>query len=99
MWRKYFKLKGLVPGRVVTQRFGALDFSGKVSVETCKALYEDDFPYLEITEKGKQELYESEVEASDPVFELLPDASENPEKLKVSKPLKRTKQKRTSRQK
>ncbi|MGQ7868715.1 hypothetical protein [Sunxiuqinia sp. sy24] len=99
MWRKYFKLKRLVPGRVVTQRFGALDFSGEISVETCKALYEDDFPYLEITEKGKQELYGSEVEASDPVFEPLPDAKVEPEKEKVSQPTKKTRRKRTNRDK
>ena len=58
MWKKYFKLVKLRPGRVVTQGFGTLDFSlDNIPVETCKSLYEDDFPYLEITELGKTELY------------------------------------------
>ncbi len=98
MWRKYFKLKGLVPGRVVTQKYGMIDFSGEVPVETCTALFEEDFPYLEITEEGKQALYGSEVEASEPVFEPLPDAGEEPKKEKVSQPTKKTRRKRTSRQ-
>ena len=57
MWRKYFKLVKLVPGKVIVQGFGTIDFSGDVAVETCKKLYENDFEYLEITEDGKRELY------------------------------------------
>lgn len=58
MWRKYFSIVKIVPGRIVTQQFGEIDFSSdKVSVETCKALFESDFPYLQITEAGKAELY------------------------------------------
>ena len=45
-------------GRIVTPRHGEIDFSrDDISVETCKELYEEDFPYLEITEEGKQVLY------------------------------------------
>ncbi len=58
MWKTYFNFVKLKPGRVVTHHFGTLDFSqDNIPVETCKALYEDDFPYLEITEQGKSELY------------------------------------------
>ena len=58
MWKNYFKFIKLRPGRVVTQQFGEIDFSSdKIPVETVKALYESDFPYLEITEEGKAELY------------------------------------------
>ena len=34
-----------------------LDFSGDVPVEVCKALYENDFEFLEITDEGKASLY------------------------------------------
>lgn len=58
MWKKYFRVVRIVPGKVVTAKFGTIDFSSdKVSVETCKALFEDDFPYLEITDLGKDKLY------------------------------------------
>lgn len=58
MWKKYFRVVRIVPGKVVTAKFGTIDFSSdKVSVETCKALFEDDFPYLDITDLGKDELY------------------------------------------
>ena len=58
MWKRYFRFIKLRPGRVVTQQFGELDFSSdKIPVETVKALYENDFPYLEITPEGSKELY------------------------------------------
>lgn len=58
MWKNYFKFIKLRPGRVVTQQFGEIDFSSdKIPLETVKTLYESDFPYLEITEEGKAELY------------------------------------------
>ena len=58
MWQKYFKLVGLLPGRVVVQGHGTIDFSkDNIPVEVCKDLFEKDFRYLEITEAGKAELY------------------------------------------
>ena len=58
MWKPYFKFVKLRPGRVITALFGELDFSSDaIPLETIKSLYESDFPYLEITEAGKQELY------------------------------------------
>jgi hypothetical protein len=57
MWRRYFKLVKLVPGKVIVQGYGTLDFAGDIPVETCKALYETDFEFLEITALGKKELY------------------------------------------
>jgi hypothetical protein len=58
MWRLYFKLVKLVPGKVIVQGYGTLDFSrDDIPVETCKALYETDFEFLEITEEGMRELY------------------------------------------
>ncbi len=57
MWRRYFKLK-LVPGVVITQKFGRIDFKNeKIDIEILRELYEDDFPYLELTEYGKHRLY------------------------------------------
>lgn len=57
MWRKYFKLVKLVPGKVIVQGHGTIDFAGEVPVELCQKLYEEDFEFLEITEEGKRVLY------------------------------------------
>ena len=58
MWQAYFKVIGIQPGRVVTPRHGCLDFSSQdLPVETLKELYEEGFPYLKITRKGRKELY------------------------------------------
>jgi len=43
---------------VITSQCGDIDFrSDNISIETIKKLYESDFPYLQITELGKKELY------------------------------------------
>lgn len=58
MWKSYFKFVKLKPGRVVTAQFGEIDFSAdNIGIEIIQALYESGFPYLEITEVGKNELY------------------------------------------
>ena len=58
MWKRYFKFVKLKPGKVVTAKFGEIDFSAdNIGIEIIKALYENGFPYLEITEEGKAELY------------------------------------------
>ncbi len=44
MWRKYFKLVKLVPGKVVVPKFGVVDFRrDNLSVDLCKTLFENDF--------------------------------------------------------
>jgi hypothetical protein len=69
MWKKYFRFVRLVPGRVVTQMFGEIDFSHEnIPLETLKALYESDFPYLEITSEGKHKLYGIKPEKVKPVI-------------------------------
>jgi hypothetical protein len=58
MWRKYFKLVKLVPGKVVVPMFGIIDFRrDDLSVDLCKPLFENDFEYLEITPFGEAEFY------------------------------------------
>jgi len=58
MWKLYFNFIKLKPGRVITSQCGDIDFrSDNISIETIKKLYESDFPYLQITELGKKELY------------------------------------------
>ena len=58
MWKRYFKFIKLKPGKVVTAQFGEIDFSAdSIGIEIIQALYESGFPYLEITEEGKAELY------------------------------------------
>jgi len=58
MWRDYFKLIRIKPGRVITFLCGEVDFrKDNLSLEVLKKLWESDFPYLQITEFGKKELY------------------------------------------
>ncbi len=57
MWKQYFKFVKLKPGKVVTAQFGEIDFSADtIGIEIIKALYENGFPYLEITQQGKAEI-------------------------------------------
>ncbi|TSA37098.1 MAG: hypothetical protein D4R64_06180 [Porphyromonadaceae bacterium] len=57
-WKDYFTLIKVQPGRIVTPRFGTLDFSDpNLPVEKVQALFEDDFPYLQITSLGLETLY------------------------------------------
>jgi len=59
MWKKYFRVVKLVPGEVVVPGYGTIDFSkDNISVEVCRKLFESDFPYPEITEEGKDFLYD-----------------------------------------
>jgi len=59
MWKQYFKFVKLKPGKVVTSQFGEIDFSAdNIGIEIIKSLYENGFPYLEITETGTNELYQ-----------------------------------------
>ena len=58
MWKRYFNFIKLKPGKVVTAQFGEIDFSAdNIGIEIIQALYENGFPYIEITEEGKVELY------------------------------------------
>jgi hypothetical protein len=81
MWRKYFKLIKLVPGVVVTRQLGKIDFrSDNLKVSDLQRLYEDDFPYLELTSEGRRVLYgiEPSVKLSTPKPEMppmMPDVS------------------------
>ncbi|MFA5817496.1 MAG: hypothetical protein WC865_17980 [Bacteroidales bacterium] len=57
-WTDYFILIKVQPGRIVTRRFGTVDFSDpSLPVEKVQALFEDDFPYLRITTQGMETLY------------------------------------------
>ena len=65
MWKKYFKVVKLVPGEVVVPGYGTIDFSkDNISVEVCSKLFESDFPYLAITEEGKDFFYGEPVKAT-----------------------------------
>jgi hypothetical protein len=94
MWTKYFNMVKVRRGRVITPRHGEIDFSlDDIPVETCKELFEEDFPYLEITEEGKRELYGIEpTEKSKPEIEILQETVEpkdsppNRKKYKKRKP-------------
>lgn len=53
---KYFRLKGIEPGRVVTTTHGELDFRVKLPLDTLKQLYAAGFPYLELTKEGQRRI-------------------------------------------
>ena len=58
IWTDCFKLIRVHPGRIVTPRHGILDFSDpKIPIAKCKELFEEDFPYLQITPRGLDYLY------------------------------------------
>jgi len=76
MWTDYFRFVKLRRGRVITPSHGEIDFSrDDISVETCKQLFDLGFPYLELTELGKKELYRI--------------VEKNPVSIKEMKPRKR----------
>jgi hypothetical protein len=63
MWRRFFKLK-LVPGVVIHQKFGRIDFRNEnIPVDMLLQLYESDFPYLELTDLGRSRFYGVETPA------------------------------------
>ena len=65
MWTHYFNFIKLRRGRVIVPVHGEIDFSrDDIPVEICKELFDNGFPYLELTELGKQELYP---EVADPM--------------------------------
>lgn len=86
MWQKFFILKGIVPGPVVTHKYGKIDFSrDDLSVPMLKDLYEDNFPYLDITPAGLKELYsnpshatETTIQNTTPPDPVLSDDSVDP---------------------
>jgi hypothetical protein len=58
MWQNYFKLIKLKPGRVNTALLGLIDFRNpNIPLATIQALYESDFPYLQLTPLGESEIY------------------------------------------
>ena len=58
MWRKYFTFIKLIPGKVVVHGHGTIDFSqDNLSLELVVKLFENDFPYLQITEEGREKFY------------------------------------------
>ena len=58
MWIQYFNFIKLRRGRVIVPVHGEIDFSrDDIPVEFCKELFDKGFPYLELTDLGKSELY------------------------------------------
>lgn len=52
-----FKVVGVLPGIVVTKKFGDVDLR-TVSLETAEALHKDKFPYLQKIEKQAEKAVE-----------------------------------------
>jgi hypothetical protein len=78
MWTKYFNFIKLRPGRVIVPIHGEIDFSREdISVEICKELHENGFPYLELTEFGKNKLYGNIEETPLPNQEQTPKKKKN----------------------
>ena len=62
-----------MPGRVDTALLGMIDFSNPdIPVEKIQKLYENDFPYLEITPEGEKHLYGKEEQPPQPQPEPIP---------------------------
>ena len=70
MWTDYFNFIKLRRGRVIVPFHGEIDFSrDDIPLEICKELFDKGFPYLELTETGKQKLYPN---VSDTMEEIVP---------------------------
>lgn len=53
-WLKKYRVIKVVPGPVVTRKFGKIDLSSpKLDVKMLDALYASGFPYLEKIERKK----------------------------------------------
>ena len=64
MWTQYFNFIKLRRGRVIVPFHGEIDFSrDDIPLKICKELFDKGFPYLELTELGKQELVRIELVA------------------------------------
>jgi hypothetical protein len=58
MWKKYFKVVGIVPGPVIIQGVGEIDFaSDKLDKQMCLQLFENDCRYLQLTAEGREHFY------------------------------------------
>ena len=58
MWKIYFNLIKVQPGKISTFQHGTIDFSrDNLPVDLLKSLYDNKFPYLELTDLGEKELY------------------------------------------
>jgi hypothetical protein len=58
MWTRYFNFIKLRHGRVIVPIHGEIDFSrDDIPLEICKELFDKSFPYLELFELGKKELF------------------------------------------
>ena len=67
-----------MPGRVVVPGRGTIDFSRPdLPLEMVKELYESDFQYLDITEEGKEVIYNIVPKKETPEYFT------NPEKVPV----------------
>jgi len=55
MWRQYFKLINIIPGRVHFARHGMIDFrKDDLDPYVLKHIMDDGSPYLELTREGEQ---------------------------------------------
>jgi hypothetical protein len=73
IWTNCFKLMQVLLGRIVTARFGTLDFADpNLPMEKVQALFEDDSPYLQITPLGIDTLYPVPLLAKLKPKELVP---------------------------
>lgn len=87
-WQEYFKVSGIVPGEVVIPGHGIVDFRDKeLPMAFIINLYENDFPYLQITEKGRKSLYGLPDEPA--IYEVpetpLPEYVTSEQKIPVAK--------------
>lgn len=94
-----------MPGRVVVPGRGTIDFSRPdVPLEMVRELYENDFPYLDITEEGKEVIYDIKKASPNPSKrgekeEETPDYFTGTEKIpvmKTEKPKRKRKKKNSA---
>lgn len=73
MWKAHFKVVGIVPGEVIIPGYGKIDFkSESLSEDMCLELVENDFPYLAMTNDGKDFFYGPVIKTKQMVRKSLP---------------------------
>ena len=86
MWKDYFKLVKTNPGRIITHKFGEIDFRKEnLDLTVLKKLYESDFPYLELTDFGRKEFYGVEKISEINIMNPVPQSVEKKMRKKVKR--------------
>ena len=80
-WRRFFSVKGIQPGEIISPRHGSIDFRrDDLDPDFLLKLWEEDFPYLELTQEGERHFFGLHQENKDSYVETQGRASHSNDK-------------------